>query len=145
MSKYQITLSDKQALLLERALDAYTRIGAAQMTPVWEIFSSQVAGKQNYHIKSNYDQFIKNSRLFTKENFNNDVGLNIAEWGDDVKVLFDLQKGIQKAIASNVDRGRVRLPVWHHGPFGIGSEEIASIQNEDMSIDIVILDTDKKE
>jgi hypothetical protein len=127
MKNYRIDLNERQILLIEKALDAYTRIGSGQASPIYDIFSCEVAGINDYHMKIDYDVFLRKARQLIEESFGSSKAIPVDEMSDGVKVAFDMQKVIQKAVASRRDANQVSLSVWHNGPFELGDEDMVKV------------------
>jgi hypothetical protein len=135
MEKVNLTLTRQQLRLIESALELYMRLGIGQLEIVGEKLLMELFYKM---FKDRYssskeieDKFL---RPMKQEMFGfgpgASFGISSDKVHDGVKIGYDLQKVIQKHIATVEDHHK--YSVWHDGPMlHLGSEPIAEISEID--------------
>lgn len=125
MRKFQITVTLPQLRFLEKALNIMTRIGIGQFDVVGETIDLEFEkylpeGNRSYwNLKYNWFDPMKKALL----GFDGGASYGICspEVSDRTKVTYDMQKSIQKVIAT-VDKHN-EMSVWHDGDLlHLGSE-----------------------
>ena len=126
--KYQLTLTMKQLKVVEEALDLYSRVGIGQTEIVKEVlfrfFYDAKKLVQWEKIKCLCDEIKHTLFGFVS---GQSYGIAQKEVDDRVKIAYDLDKTIQKQIAT--DDQHSQMSVWHHGNIlHLGSEPLAKIE-----------------
>ncbi len=132
---YTLTLTDKQARWLQKALDFYTRIGIGQWQEftnvIYEMMSNGLLPTSSGRSGERADELVLLAIEHAKQVHldmapNASFGIVSPDVADPVKVLYDLGAVLRKAIAK-ADR-HSPMSVWHDSPMHLGSEPLASIE-----------------
>lgn len=127
MQKYDLTLTKNQLRIIEQALEIYMRISIGHFEEISHLF-------MNLHPELDLVRHELDDKYLTpmKEEIfgfkNGNIGISKAP--DKAKVAYDMQKVIQRLIATVEDHHK--YSVWHDGPImHYGSEPIAEIGERD--------------
>lgn len=130
MTHFTLKLTLKQAALVQKALDFYTRIGIGQwqefITVVNEMmFSGDLpASADGVHSDDRFAQALrdaKKSHLGLEPNAF--FGIPHPDVGDSTKILYDVDAVLRKLIATA--ENHKSISVWHDDPLHLGSEPLA--------------------
>lgn len=140
---YTLKLTTKQAALVEKALDFYTRIGMGQ----WQEFAhvidlmfmdGSLPTNQSLHkglrdddqlVKAIKDAKLVHLGLHPDAAF----GISHPELGDNVKVAYDVSAVLRKAIATA--QNHKSFSVWHDNPLHLGTEPLSECSYDDKEAD----------
>ncbi len=133
MSHYTLKLTPKQAALVQKALDFYTRIGIGQ----WQEFASVInemmmigtlpPSRSAHEMVRDDDQLVQAIRYAKLVHLgmepNASFGISHPDVGDNTKVVYDVEAVLRKVIATAENHHS--MSVWHHDPLHLGSEPLA--------------------
>lgn len=114
--KYNITVTESQALLLERALDLFTRIGIGQFENIIEVYDHdfRLDAETKEHMRTGTDI----AKRAVGHPTNGSYGIHNTAVSNDFRVAYDLQQVIRHR------RAWARCP---GGGFGVSFDEPYSI------------------
>lgn len=129
-NKYKITVSHEQLRLIEHVLELYSRLAIGQFGTLIRYFHEMFPKAmrkimaQNIRMEDKYTD----PMAFELLGFSSGAsyGIGSQEVVDSAKVSYDMQKVIQKIIATVENHHS--SSVWHHGPMKLGSEPIIEVE-----------------
>jgi hypothetical protein len=117
MRKFQITVTLPQLRMLERALNILTRIGIGQFDVVGETidleFEKRLPEGNRSYWNLRYNWFDPMKKVLLGFDGGASYWIGSPEVSDRIKIAYDVQKSIQKVIAT-VDAHN-EMSVWHNG------------------------------
>ena len=127
-NKYNISLNHQQLRVIERALDLYSRVGIGQFEIVAEaifcLLTDRMKDKNNWEITQ---KFLDSMKVCLGFPVNGSLGITCEEVSDDAKIAYDMEKVIQKKIATVEDHEQ--YSVWHRGSMHLGSQQDIEIKD----------------
>lgn len=113
--KYRLEVNGAQLHLFEKVLDLYVRLGIGQFEQLAEVITHLFEKNYPPFRDSNpiLDSLLKLKKDVTGYEENASMGINNPAVVPDVKIAYDLDKVIQKTLASA--EGHDRMSVWHDG------------------------------
>jgi len=128
--KTEMEVSKKQLLIIEKALDLYLRVGIGQVEIVAEILNEMFPEKtkdvSQWDMKKKYLDPMK-EELFGLSG-GGSFGICNDVVSDNAKIAYDLNKTIQKFIATKDNHSETS--VWHDGNLlKLGSEPVVVIKD----------------
>ena len=117
----QIVFTSKQAELIEKAIDLYTRLGTGQFEAIVEALKREHIYEEDQGYEPLKQRLIEIKESVLHMPGNADYAIAGPEVTDDVKILYDLQKSIQKGMA--VAECHRSTSTWNDGDYlHLGSE-----------------------
>jgi hypothetical protein len=124
MPKYNLTLSQKQAEVLVRALDLYSRIGIGQFEEVLDVYDREL--KLDYERRERFRVKLNQAKNEAGHPSNGSYGISSPEVRDEFRVSYDIQQVVRNklALVRNPEGG---ITVDFDTPRAIGKEPLATI------------------
>jgi len=132
-SKFNVTLTLKQLMVIEESLNLRTRIGIGQFDCIGDVIENDFSDKNERHhltlgkywdVRRKYLDPMKQELLgfISGESY----GIASPEVSDRAKISYDMQKSFQQVIAKEIDYQSTS--VWHNGDIlHLGSEPRISL------------------
>lgn len=137
---FELKVTDRQISVLIDALDLYSRIGIGQVEEVAEVLRKLYPDHCKYDDRKLLADF--KMKVF-EHGINGSWGVCNEQVHDNCQVAYDIEKVLQKAIASKYNHHSTS--VWHDGPMlHLGSEPIAKIKDMESKDGQLTIDKESK-
>jgi hypothetical protein len=124
MPKYQMTVSEKQAEILVRALDIFSRIGLGQFEEVLQVYDANL--KLSYEQREQIRAGLVIAKGAAGHPPNGSYGIHNPEVREDFRAAFDVMQAVRHQLAQDKSHA-FRGPVAQDTPHKIGKENLPEI------------------
>ena len=130
MSHYTLKLTPKQAHLVEKALDFYSRIGIGQWHELINVINEMMtngslpASTDGVRRDDRFERALRDAKMshlgLARDSH---FGISHPKVGDDIKVAYDVSVVLRRVIATVEEHQP--YSVWHDKPLHLGTEPLA--------------------